>query len=126
MAAVIMKWIVVFLAVMNFGYMTFDGSRALIKGDYIRPRSGEHAGQLGPWSKLVSKIGIDPESTTMKTIFVVWGLIGLFITVCFILKMSWAVNGLIVFNILSLWYLIPGTISSAIQIVLLLIRRSLG
>ena len=126
MAVVIIKWIVVFLAVMNFGYMIVDGSRALIKGDYIRPGSGEHAGQLGPWSKLVSKIGIDPESTTMKTIFVVWGLTGLFITVCFILKMSWANNALLVINILSLWYLIPGTISSAIQVVFLLIRRSLG
>lgn len=126
MAAVIIKWIVVFLAVLNFGYMVFDGSRALIKGDYIRPQSGTYAGQLGPWSKLVSKIGINPDSTTMKIIFLVWGLTGLFIAVCFILKLSWAANGLIVINVLSLWYLVPGTISSAIQIVLLLIKRSLG
>ena len=126
MAAAIIKWVVVFLALMNFGFMAFDGSRALVKGDYIRPKSGEYAGQLGPWSKLVSKIGINPESTTMKVIFLIWGLTGLFITVCFILKMSWAVNGLIMINILSLWYLVPGTISSAIQVVLLFIRRSLG
>ncbi|HET6996834.1 MAG TPA: hypothetical protein VFI06_17695 [Chitinophagaceae bacterium] len=123
MAATIIKWIVVLLAVMNFGYMAFDGGRALVKGDYIRPSSGTYAGQLGPWSKLVEKIGINPESTTMKVIFLAWGLIGLMITVCFILKMSWAPNALIVINILSLWYLIPGTVSSTLQIILLVIRK---
>jgi hypothetical protein len=126
MAAIIIKWVVVFLAVLNFGYMAFDGSRALIKGDYIRPQSGTHAGQLGPWSNLVARIGINPESTTMKVIFLSWGLIGLLITLCFILKMNWATNGLMVMNILSLWYLVPGTISSGLQIILLLIKRSLG
>jgi hypothetical protein len=126
MAAVIIKWLVVVLAVLNFGYMTFDGSRALIKGDYIRPKSGEYAGQLGPWTKLVGKIGINPESTAMKIIFVIWGSIGLAIAACYALNVSWATNGLLVINILSLWYLVPGTISSGLQIVLLLIKRSLG
>ena len=126
MAGVIIKWVIVILAVVNFGFMTFDGGRALVKGDYIRPKSGEYAGQLGPWSKLVEKIGINPESTTMKVIFLVWGLLGLAITACYALKMSWASNGLLVINILSMWYLVPGTISSTLQIVLLLIKRSIG
>jgi hypothetical protein len=126
MAAVIIKWVIVVLAVLNFGYMTFDGSRALVKGDYIRPKSGEYAGQLGPWSKLVEKIGINPESTMMKGIFLAWGLIGLTITVCYVLEMGWASNGLIVINVLSLWYLVPGTISSALQIILLFVKRSIG
>ncbi|MFI5131163.1 MAG: hypothetical protein ACHQFX_14270 [Chitinophagales bacterium] len=126
MAGVIIKWVIVILAVLNFGYMAFDGGRALVKGDYIRPKSGEYAGQLGPWSKLVEKLGINPESTTMKTIFLAWGLLGLVIATCYALRMSWASNGLLVINILSLWYLVPGTISSALQIVLLLIRRSIG
>jgi len=126
MAAAIIKWVVVFLAVMNFGYMTFDGSRALVKGDYIRPGSGTYAGQLGPWSKLVTKIGINPESTMMKVIFLAWGLIGLFIVLCYVLNQRWAANGLIAINILSLWYLVPGAISSSLQIVLLLIKRSIG
>jgi len=126
MAAVIIKWVIVLLAVLNFGYMTFDGSRALIKGDYVRPQSGEYTGQLGPWSKLVAKIGINPESTAMKVIFLAWGLIGLSVTLCYVLKMNWAPNGLLVINILSLWYLVPGTISSGLQIALLLIKRSIG
>ncbi|MEI9810520.1 MAG: hypothetical protein WDO16_23075 [Bacteroidota bacterium] len=123
MMTMIIKWIIVLLAVMNFGFMTFDGSRALIKGDYIRPRSGAHAGQLGLWSKLVKSIGINPESTSMKSIFLVWGIAGLIITCCYIFNVSWAKNGMIIMNILSLWYLVPGTVTSVLQIVLLLIRR---
>ena len=121
MSAIIIKWIIVFLAIMNFGFMAFDGGRALLKGDYIRPRSGTHAGQLGPWSKLVKSIGLDPESTTMKSIFLLWGIAGLIITVCYILNISWTGKGMIFINVLCLWYLIPGTISSVVQIILLLV-----
>lgn len=123
MTAIIIKWIIVFLAIMNFGFMAFDGSRALIKGDYIRPQSGQYAGQLGLWSKLVKAIGINPESTTMKSVFLIWGIAGLIITFCYIFNVSWAKNGLIIMNILSLWYLVPGTITSVLQIILLFIRR---
>jgi hypothetical protein len=123
MATTIIKWIIVFLAVMNFGFMTFDGSRALIKGDYIRPQSGEHAGQLGLWSRLVKAIGINPESTTMKSVFLIWGIAGLLLTFCYVLNIGWAKNGMIIMNILSLWYLVPGTVISVLQIVLLLIRK---
>src|SRR6476659_2230051 len=105
MAAVIIKWIIVLLAFMNFGYMTFDGGKALITGDYIRPKSGKYAGQLGPWSKIVTRIGIDPESTTMKLIFVACVLTGLIITLCYLMKLSLAANGLLLINIFSLWYL---------------------
>jgi hypothetical protein len=123
MTAIIIKWVIVFLAIMNFGFMTFDGSRALTKGDYIRPQSGSHAGQLGLWSRLVKAIGIDPESTAMKSVFLIWGIAGLIITCCYIFDISWAKNGMIVMNFLSLWYLVPGTAISVLQIVLLLIRR---
>jgi hypothetical protein len=123
MTAIIIKWVIVFLAVMNFGFMTFDGGRALLKGDYIRPRSGTYAGQLGPWSKLVKSIGINPESNAMKSIFLLWGISGLIITVCYILNISWAWKGMMIINILSLWYLVPGTVSSALQIILLLVIK---
>ncbi len=121
----VIKWIVIFLAVLNFGFMAFDGSRALSKGDYIRPSSGAHAGQLGPWSGLVQKIGIDPESTSMKTIFVIWGIIGLAITAAYALDKPWAWKAMIAINICSAWYAMMGTLSSLIQIVLLLISKVL-
>ncbi|HLG40333.1 MAG TPA: hypothetical protein VI461_11725 [Chitinophagaceae bacterium] len=123
MTAIIVKWIIVLLAILNFGFMAFDGSRALIKGDYIRPKSGEYAGQLGPWSKLVKKTGINPESTAMKSIFLLWGLTGLIITACYIFNISWAWKAMIIANIFSLWYLVPGTISSALQIILLFVFK---
>jgi hypothetical protein len=119
----IIKWIVIGLAFLNAGYMTFDGARALITGDYIRPKTGEYAGQLGTWTKLAWKIGIDPMSTLMKSFFVVWGITGLGLTVCFALNMYWAWTAMFVFNVCTIWYLFFGTASSIFQIILLLIMR---
>lgn len=120
----ILKWIVIILATLNFGYMCYDGSRGLIQGDYVRPETGEHAGQLGPWVNVVTGIGIEPESTLMKSIFLVWGGAGLILMVCYAMEIRKSDKVLMVFNIASLWYLVAGTLSSAIQVILLLILRS--
>jgi hypothetical protein len=40
--------------------------RKLVTGSYTVPAIGAHAGQLGPWAKLVSAIGIEPQSNEMK------------------------------------------------------------
>lgn len=111
------------MAVFNFSYMTIDGSRALIAGDYFRPETGEHAGQLGPWSDVVATIGMDPESTLMKSIFIAWGGLGLIFTVSFAMRVPQADKALIFFNVASFWYLVAGTLSSVAQIILLLILR---
>lgn len=121
----VIKWIIIILAVLNFGYMIFDGTRAMLTGDYIRPSSGQHAGQLGPWTKVVEKIGIDPESNTMKSIFVIWGMIGMQCAVGYAAGKSWGWKGLMIFNICSLWYAFIGTMSSVIQIVLLILTKLL-
>lgn len=123
MTATILKWVIITLAFMNFGYMTFDGAKALITGDYIRPQTGDYAGQLGPWTKLVEKIGVDPMSTFMKLLFVLFGLIGIGITVSFALNVSWAWKAMLIYNICSSWYLFFGTASSILQIILLFIIR---
>src|SRR5437016_6098140 len=68
------RWLVIVLGVVRGGWMSFDGIRALVAGDYLTPSAGPYAGQLGPWSKLVSYAGLDPRSTLMKAIFVVVGL----------------------------------------------------
>ena len=125
MLPTLLKIIIIILGLLNAGYMTFDGTRALIKGDYIRPASGEYAGQLGPWSKLVEKIGIDPMSATMKSIFILFGITGLVITIAFALDKSWAWKAMLIFNICSLWNLFMGTFSSILQIILLVILRLL-
>jgi hypothetical protein len=121
----VIKWAVVVLSLLNSGYMAFDGTRALVTGDYIRPKTGEYAGQLGPWSTLVKKVGINPMSVFMKSVFVAFGIIGLCITVAFALNISWSYRAMLVFNICSAWNLMFGTVSSVLQIILLLILRAI-
>lgn len=125
MIGTILKWVIILAATFNFGFMAFDGIRGLTVGDYVRPKSGQYAGQLGPWSKLVSKVGIDPESNLMKSIFLTWGIIGLALTVCFALNITWSWKALLIMNIASLWYLMPGTVLSLLQIILLVVLKFL-
>ena len=104
------RWTLVALVVLNAGWMVFDGSRALIVGDYVTPATGPHAGQLGPWSKLVEAAGIPPRSTFMKVAFVVYGLLYLGMTAAFLLKTPGARTGLMIVAALGLWYLPFGTL----------------
>jgi hypothetical protein len=119
-------WIIAALGLMQGAWLTFDGSRALIVGDYITPSSGDYAGQLGPWSKVVAAIGIAPRSTLMKAIHVGLGLAWLVCTVAFIVRMPWAWSGMLTCAVLSLWYLPFGTLFGIIQIVLLLMPGMRG
>jgi len=113
------NWIIVILVAFTAGWMVFDGTRALIAGDYVTPKSGEYVGQLGAWSKAVKAIGIEPRSTLMKSIFVIYGLITLAIAVCFLLGLAWARTGLIVVCILGLWFLPIGTVTNLVALLLL-------
>ncbi|HKY54369.1 MAG TPA: hypothetical protein VJM08_08695 [Anaerolineales bacterium] len=116
-------WVIVILVAFTAGWMLFDGSRALIVGDYITPRSGEYAGQLGPWSNLVEAAGIEPRSTLMKSIFVGYGLAAFVVLACFLFGLSWARTALISVCILGLWFLPIGTITNIIALTLLVIGR---
>lgn len=124
MLANLLSWLVIVLALLDGGFMAFDGTRALISGDYIRPQAGEYAGQLGPWAKLIRKAGIDPESTLMKLIFVLYGFAWLAVIAGFALKKPWGWMAMLVFAAASVWYLWVGTISSLVQIALLLLLRA--
>lgn len=66
-----LKWIVLALVLSQGGWLMFDGGRALITGDYVTPSSGPRAGQLGPWSRIVSAVGLEPRSTFMSIIVLV-------------------------------------------------------
>jgi hypothetical protein len=103
-------WLAVVLVIFTAGWMLFDGARALIAGDYVTPTTGQYVGQLGPWSNLVEAIGIEPRSTLMKSIFVVYGL-------------AWARGAMIIVCILGLWFLPIGTVTNLISLILLLIRE---
>ncbi len=112
-------WIVAGLVHLNAGWMLFDGARALIVGDYITPKSGAHAGQLGPWSKVVEAVGIDPRSTLMKSVFVIYGAAFFAVLAAFTLGASWAWMGMIVVAVLGLWHLPFGTLINVVVIALL-------
>jgi hypothetical protein len=112
-------WLVVVLASIEGGWLAFDGTRALITGDYVTAESPEGPGQLGPWATLVAAVGIDPRSTLMKGIHVGLGLGFLATTACFASGMPWGRTGMILCAVLTLWYLPLGTLLSLIQIVIL-------
>jgi hypothetical protein len=117
---VFLKWVTVALCVVQGGYIVVDGAKALATGDYITPGSGTHAGQLGPWAQLVRAIGISPHATGVRLLFVVLGAAWLVTAVAIGLEMPWGwIIGLIV-AVATLWYLVPGTVISAVVLILLL------
>jgi hypothetical protein len=67
------RWLTVALCAVQGGYLAFDGLRAIVVGSYVTPSSGDHAGELGPWARVVSAVGIPPASTGMKAGFVLLG-----------------------------------------------------
>ena len=118
------EWALVACALFGAGWFVTDGIVALVSGDYVTPRSGQYAGQLGPWAKVASAVGIDPRSTTMKLIFVVYGLLWLAVIAGFIMKADWSWWAMLLGALFSLWYLPFGTLLGVVQIVLLFIGRS--
>lgn len=116
-----LRWVAAALATSEAGFMLVDGTRALLTGDFITPKSGPYAGQLGPWTRLVSAIGIPPRSALMKWLFVAYGAIWLAVIVAFALRVRWAWMAMLVLAAGSLWYLIFGSIVSALVIALLLL-----
>lgn len=108
-----LRWVAAALALADAGYMVVDGARALLTGDYFTPSTGEHAGQLGPWARVVESLGIDPRSTGMKLFFVVYGSVWLAVAAAFALGRDWAWLAMLVLAAGSLWYLTIGTALSA-------------
>lgn len=99
--------------------MLIDGSRALVKGEYITPKGGQQAGKLGPWAALVRRVGVDPEGVAMKRTFVGYGVVWIGVILAFLAGFEWAWAAMLVAAVGSLWYLVVGTITSFVVIVLL-------
>ncbi|HND47780.1 MAG TPA: hypothetical protein PLQ75_04795 [Anaerolineales bacterium] len=119
-----MKWVIAMLVAVTAGYMLFDGVHALRTGDYITPSEGEYAGQLGPWSGLVTSVGIDPHSTLMKTIFVAYGFSALVGVAGFLTDQVWGRSALLIMAVLGLWYLPIGTAVNIVVLMLLFLKRN--
>lgn len=119
-----LRIIIITLAVLEGGWLAFDGALAPLRGDYVTPKSGQHAGRLGPWKHVVSAVGIEPRSALMMWIHVVIGVAWLVVIVLFALELQCAWWGMLIAAIAGLWYLPFGTLLSVVQIVLLIIARS--
>lgn len=117
----IARAVMILLAVVEGGWMTFDGSRALIVGDYVTPRS--RPGELGPWHYAVEAVGIGPRSTLMKVLFVVFGLAWITVAIGLARRTSWSPLGALVLAIATLWYAPVGTAVGVIQIALFFVVR---
>jgi hypothetical protein len=115
-----LKWAVLALTLLQGGWLAFDGTRALTIGDYVTPTSGPRAGQLGPWSRIVSALGLNPRSTFIKCLHVALGVAWLAALIIFAARPAtgwWVVLGC---SLATLWYLPMGTALSAAVIILLL------
>jgi len=112
--------VVVGLALLEGGWLAFDGAHALLLGDYVTPSGGRFARQLGPWANLVRAVGLEPRSTAVKVIHLGLGAAWLVAVVWFVRGGSRARLMLIACAVASLWYLPFGT---ALSVVLILLTR---
>lgn len=115
-----LRWVVLAIALIQGGWFTFDGSRALIVGDYLTASRGPRAGQLGPWSRIVSALGLEPRSKSIKCLHLILGITWLISLITFAMRPDlgwWAILGC---SIASLWYLPLGTVLSMVALLLLL------
>jgi hypothetical protein len=117
------KYVAVVIAFLIGAWFTFDGTRALTVGDYVTPQTGPRAGQLGPWSRIVSTLGLDPRGRTMKCIHVALGVAWLISMLLFLFRPSFGWWGLLATSLLSLWYLPIGTVLSLAELGLLLLTQ---
>lgn len=114
-----MKFIVALIALILGGWLAFDGTRAFVVGDYVTPKTGPGAGRLGPWSKVVSALGIEPRGSVAKALHVGLGLLWLIALVALFVRPHYGWYALAGTSVLSLWYLPIGTVLSVVELCLL-------
>ena len=116
------RWIAIAMAIVLGGWMAFDGLHALVTGDFVTASSGDYAGQLGPWSKLVAAVGIPPRSLAMKVVHVALGGAWFVAVGLFAARHRLGRFALGLCAIAGLWYLPFGTIIGVIVLGLLRTR----
>jgi hypothetical protein len=111
-----MRILISILALLNGGYMLFDGIYVMLKGKYFGPP------KPGPWANLFYKF--DVNVFKLGPLFIIFGLLWLAWLYGFWTHQSWAYTAGIILSVISLWYLPVGTLFSVIILVLLLTAKS--
>ncbi len=115
------KYIIVIVALLIGCWLLLDGARALIAGSYTTPSSGAYAGQLGPWSKIIICVGLNPAGLAVKLVHIVLGSCWLAFGLLVFRGASFAWWPLFLTALLSLWYLPFGTIAGVVVAATLLL-----
>ena len=118
-----MKWAILAIGLFVGGWLVFDGARALVVGQYVTPKSGPHAGQLGPWSGILQRVGIDPRGAGARWLHVVCGALLTVTSIAYWIGAGWAWWGVILGAVLALWYFPFGTLLNVVLILLVLFSR---
>jgi hypothetical protein len=119
----VLRMVVVLLAVLLGGWMTFDGVRALTVGDYVTPSSGPYAGDLGPWAGVVQALGVAPRAMGMKVAFVALGIAWLVAAFLYLRRRRRAESALAALAVALLWYLPVGTVLALLVLAALAMSR---
>jgi hypothetical protein len=114
-------WLAVAFTLLRSAWMAFDGTRALVIGDYVTPRSGSRAGALGPWAALLETIGLDPRGTPVKLAFLVLGVAGLVAAGLLAAGHPWGRAAVVTAAVATLWYFPVGTAMSVLVLALVVV-----
>ena len=120
----VLRTAVILLAVLEAGWIAFDGARALMTGNYLKPRLGAYGGQLGEWTRVASALGAPPRSAAAKWALIGYGMVWLSAILAFARGAGWAWWAMFVAAGGALWYsslVVP--ISLAQMLLLLAARR---
>lgn len=104
------------LAVLNGGWMLFDGIHVLLKGKYFGPP------EPGPWSKIVAAIGVDPFS--LGPVFILLGFMWVISSIGMLLGTGWAWPMALIGAVCTLWYVPIGSVLALLAILLLWFYKS--
>jgi hypothetical protein len=114
-----LRVIISLIALAFGGWLAVDGSRALLKGDYFTPSSGTYAGRLGSWANIVTAVGLNPRSLSIKIVHISLGFFWLVALILFWTKPSVGWFILTGCSVFSFWYLPIGTVLCLVELVLL-------
>ena len=101
------------IAALQGGYMLFDGTHHLLTGSYF-------GGRLGPWADLVAILGIAPGA--LAPVFIILGAAWLIGAFALLFGLRWSRPLLVVLSVISLVYLIFGTVLSLVSLAILFAR----